>query len=183
MTDYTKSRPATVWSVRGVALLTALMGLVNVLSAATPGLHDRLALLRQVLPLEVRYGSHLAAVLSGFGLLLLAQHLWRRKQAAWSLTIVALIVSAFSHVLKGLDFEEAGLALALAAWVARLRSAFHARSDRPSVRHGLWVLLAAFCFTFAYGVAGLALLDHHFRVDFYPWDAARQVWGDADAVR
>lgn len=163
-------------SVRFVSLLTALMGLVNVLSAATPGLHDRLAILRQLLPLEVRYGSHLASVLSGFALLMLARHLWRRKRAAWSLTVVILLVSAFSHLLKGLDFEEAAFAVGLAAWLLRLRSAFHARSDRPSVRYGLWVLCAALAFTFLYGVAGLALLDRHFRVDFYPMDAARAVW-------
>ncbi|MDQ2800836.1 MAG: phosphatidylglycerol lysyltransferase domain-containing protein [Armatimonadota bacterium] len=166
---------AKTWSVRAVVLLTALMGLVNVLSAMTPSLRDRVALLRPVLPLEVRYGSHLAATLTGFALLLLARHLWRRKRAACLLTIAILLVSALSHLLKGLDYEEAGLALGLAGWLWHQRGQFHARSDRPSVRHAAWVLLAALGFTLAYGIGGLALLDRHFSVDFYPDQAAREV--------
>ncbi len=151
------------------------MGVINVLSAATPGLRDRLALLRQVLPLEVRFGSHLAATLSGFALLLLARSLWRRKRAAWSLTLLILLVSTVSHVLKGLDFEEALLSAGLALWLVRLRPAFSARSDRPSARRALWFLPAALGFTLAYGVLGLALLDHHFTVNFDLMQATRQV--------
>lgn len=158
-----------------MAGLTALMGLVNLLSVTTPGLRDRVALLRPWLPLEIRFGSHLAATLAGFALLLLAGSLARRKRAAWSLTLGILLVSAVSHLLKGLDWEEAGLSLALAAWLVRLRPSFHARSDKPSVRQGLWVAGLALVFTPVYGVLGLALLDHHFSVDFDLWQAARQV--------
>lgn len=151
------------------------MGLVNVFSVTTPALHDRLTLLRAWLPLEVRFGSHLAATLSGFALILLAASLWRRKRTAWSLTIVLLIVSAFGHLFKGLDYEEAGLAVGLALWLLRLRGAFQARSDRPSVRHALCVLAVALVFTLTYGVLGLAFLDHHFSVNFDLAQAARQV--------
>ncbi len=151
------------------------MGLVNLLSVTTPGLRDRLALLRPWLPLEIRFGSHLAATLAGFALLLLAGSLARRKRAAWSLTLGILLVSAVSHLLKGLDWEEAGLSLALAAWLVRLRPCFQARSDKPSVRQGLWVAGLALVFTPLYGILGLALLDHHFSMDFDFGQVARQV--------
>ena len=101
------------------------------------------------------------------------------------MTLVALLVSAASHLLKGLDYEEAGLSLVLALWLGTARALFPARSDRPSVRRALEVLGAAALFSFAYGVLGLALLDRHFRVDFNFLTAARQVallWTQLDST-
>lgn len=162
------------WSVRLAALLTGLMGVINVLSAVTPSLPARLTILRHVLPLEVRYGSHLAATLAGFALLVLAQSLWRRKRAAWLLTLLILIASAVSHLLKGLDWEEALVAVGLASWLFFPRAQFYARSDRPSVRQGVGIVAGAVLFTLAYGVVGLYLLDKQFRVNFGLAAALRQ---------
>ena len=153
-------------SVRVVALLTALMGVINVLSAVTPALASRLALLEQFLPLEVRYGSHLTAALTGFALLLLAGNLWRRKRVAWLLTLIVLVISSMSHLLKGLDYEEAALAAVLAIWLWLLRPHFYARSDPPSIQQGLTALAAALLFTLAYSTIGFYLLDRHFSVNF-----------------
>ena len=88
--------------------------------------------------------------------------------------MVVLIISGASHLLKALDYEEAALSWALAAFLFTLRSHFHAESDRPSVWQGLRVLAGAFVFTLAYGVAGFYLLDRHFKVAFGFWDAVRQ---------
>lgn len=157
---------AEVGSVHIVALLTGLMGVVNVLSALTPTLADRLALLRNYLPLVIRQGGRLTTVLAGFALLILARYLWRRKHVAWLLTLLVLLVSIASHLLKGLDYEEAILATALAIWLWALRAHFHARSDPPSIRQGLTLVAAAFLFTLAYGTLGFYLLDHHYSVNF-----------------
>jgi phosphatidylglycerol lysyltransferase len=154
------------WRVRVVALLTTLMGVLNILSAITPALASRLALLERFFPLEVRHGGHLSAALAGFALLLLAGNLWRRKRVAWLLTLIVLVISSMSHLLKGLDYEEAALAAALAIWLWLLRSHFYARSDPPSVQQGLRALAAALLFTLAYGTMGFYLLDRHFSVDF-----------------
>jgi phosphatidylglycerol lysyltransferase len=162
------------WSVRALAALTGLMGVVNVLSAVTPAMGRRLALMEDISPLEVRQGGRLTAALAGFALLLLANSLRRRKRVAWLLTLVVLGLSAVSHMIKGLDIEEALLAVALGTWLFTLRPLFHARSDTPSVRQGLQVLAAAFGFTLAYGVAGFYLLDRHFSLRFGFGAAVRQ---------
>jgi phosphatidylglycerol lysyltransferase len=73
-----------VWAT---ALLTALIGLVNLWSAVTPGLPRRVAWLREFFPVEIRVGAHLFAALSGFFLLLLAANLLRRKRVAWWLAV------------------------------------------------------------------------------------------------
>ncbi len=162
------------WSVRAVALLTVLMGLLNMLSTITPAMTGRLAQLREVSPLEVRAGSRLTATLAGFALLLLAGALWRRKRTAWLATLVVLGISAVTHLLKGLDYEEAGVAMALVVLLVLLRSHFHARSDLPSIRQGVVVLVIALGFTLVYGMAGFYMLDRHFRVPFSLGAAFRQ---------
>jgi phosphatidylglycerol lysyltransferase len=132
--------------VHGVALLTAAMGVVNVISAVIPAMRDRLRLLHllgEYSPFSIRAGGHLVSALSGFALLLLSVSLWRRKQLGWLLTLLILIISIPVHLLKGLDYEEATLALLLAVLLVYLRPYFHARSDPPSVRQGLLTLLAA----------------------------------------
>jgi phosphatidylglycerol lysyltransferase len=162
------------WGVRGVAILTAVMGLVNVISAVTPSLAARVQIIEKYSPLEVRHGSHLTAAVAGFALLLLAGSLWRRKRVAWLLTLIVLCISMASHLLKGLDYEEALLSGVLALWLFALRSHFYARSDPPSVRQGVQTLAAALGFSLMYGTLGFYLLDRHFQVNFGLGAALRQ---------
>jgi phosphatidylglycerol lysyltransferase len=163
-----------VWGVRFAAILVGMMGLINVLSAVTPSLPERFAIIEQFSPLEVQHGGRLTAVLSGFTLLLLARNLARRKRVAWLLTLATLFVSIFSHLIKGLDYEEAILAMGLLVMLWLMRAHFHANSDRPSIRQGLRVFASASLFTLAYGISGFFLLDHHYSVNFGFWAAARQ---------
>jgi phosphatidylglycerol lysyltransferase len=150
------------------------MGLINLLSAVTPSAAGRIVLLEQYSPLIIRRGGHLASALSGFALLILASNLWRRKRTAWLLTIIVLIISIVSHLLKGLDFEEAALAAGLMIWLIVLRPHFHARSDLPSIKQGLLSMVWALVFTLIYGTSGFYLLDKHFSVNFNLVDSLRQ---------
>ncbi len=167
-------RRLSLWAVRGVAVLTAVMGMVNVLSGANPGLHPRLVLLRGVLPLEVLHGARLASVLAGFALVLVAIGLWRRKRIAWGITVGLCIVTAITHLVKGLDWEEATGATVLALILLVLRRRFVAHSDRPALSWGVITTAFAFLFTLAYGVLGFYLLDIHFKQRFGLRDALYQ---------
>jgi len=169
-----KRLSAEVAGVRTVAILTAVMGVVNVLAAVTPAMRNRLRMLEEYSPLQVGRGGHLTSALAGFALLLLASGLWRRKRVAWLLSLLVLIASVVTHLLKGLDYEEAALAALLSVILVIWRSHFHARSDPPSVQQAIRTLLAALAFTLAYGVTGFYLLDRHFRVSFGLWAALRQ---------
>lgn len=62
--------------VHAVALLTATMGVTNVLSAVTPAIADRAHLSRAYLPFRVETGGHLTSAFAGFALLLLSINLW-----------------------------------------------------------------------------------------------------------
>jgi phosphatidylglycerol lysyltransferase len=153
---------AKVFEVHVAAVAVALVGLVNIVSAVTPAVASRKALLDTILTAGTRHGAHLAAALAGFGLILLSRGLWRRKQTAWAIATALLVVSFISHLVKGLDYEEAVIVGALIVWLWSLRSHFHAMSDRPSVRQGVLVFAAAVVFTVFYGAVGFYLLDRHF---------------------
>lgn len=163
-----------IWGVRLTALLTILMGAVNLISAIRPALHARLLVLQNFLPFEVRTGGRVTAALAGFALFVLASGLWRRKRTSWVMTIIFLAISIFSHLIKGLDYEEASFAVGLILILILLRNSFHAYTDRPSLRRGLIVLAGAFLFTLIYGTVGFFLLDKHFSVKFGLADALRQ---------
>lgn len=152
-----------IWSA---ALLTALVGMVNLWSAVTPSLPERITWLEQLFPVEVRAGAHIFAALSGFFLFMLAANLLRRKRVAWWLAVGLLVMSILSHLVKGLDYEEGLLSLVLLGQLLWLRSNFTAQSDRPSVLQGLRVLLGALLFTLAYGTLGFWLLDRHDAIPF-----------------
>ncbi len=154
------------WGVHVAAGLAALIGAMNVLSAITPSLDARLEILVQAFPIGIRHGARLITALAGFGLLALAGNLLRRKRVAWWLTLLLLVISAVTHLIKGLDYEEAMLAATLAALLMILRPHFHAGSDPPSAGQGLRTLLGAFGFTLAYGAAGFYLLDRHFQFHY-----------------
>ncbi|HBE79886.1 MAG TPA: hypothetical protein DDW65_19220 [Firmicutes bacterium] len=162
------------WSVWAGTFLTALMGIINIFSAIVPALTYRLQLIDDFLPLVVRRGGRLSAALAGFALLLLAGKLKQRKKVAWFLTIVVLIISAVSHLIKGFDYEEAILACFLALWLLTTYSHFHAQSDPPSIKQGFRVFGFALLFTLAYGVTGFYLLDRHFSINFGFWQAVQQ---------
>jgi len=150
------------------------MGVINLLSAVTPSLSQRVALLEPLYPVEIRSSAHILTALSGFFLLILASSLLRRKRTAWVLTLVLLSTSILSHVVKGLDLEESLIAVGLIILLIVNRKHYTAQSDRPSIAAGIKALMASLLFTLVYGTAGFFLLDHSFSIKFSFSDAVRQ---------
>lgn len=149
-----------------VSLLTGVVGVVNLLSAVTPSLPSRVEWLKQLFPFSVRSSAHLFAAITGFLLLTLATNLLRRKRVAWLVTVTLLTISMASHLIKGLDYEEALLCSVVLGQLILMRRMFTAQSDPPSIAQGLRVLAGALVFTLAYGTVGFFLLDREYSVNF-----------------
>ena len=159
--------------VRLVAILTAVMGVLNVLSVIQPALISRISTLTQYSPVAVRQHGAITSILTGFALLILARGLWRHKRMAWILTLLMLALSIAGHLLKQ-NYAEAALAFLLAVYLFAQRSHFHALSDEPSIWQGVQMLAAAFAFTLAYGLIGFYVLDHVYDLPFDLADAWRE---------
>ncbi|QLE56835.1 phosphatidylglycerol lysyltransferase domain-containing protein [Nostoc sp. TCL26-01] len=160
---YQSKTQINLWSA---AILTGIVGVVNLLSAVTPNLYGRNHWLKDFLPFEIRATGHIFAALTGFILLALATNLLRRKRVAWLLTVSLLVISIVSHLLKGWDYEESILSGVLLIQLIFMRHVFTAQSDRPSVARGVRLLFGALLFTLAYGTVGFYLLDGKFTENF-----------------
>ncbi|MDE3072440.1 MAG: bifunctional lysylphosphatidylglycerol flippase/synthetase MprF [Pseudomonadota bacterium] len=121
--------------------LTMVSGAVLLFSGATRALPDRMAILRDVLPLSVLEVSHLLASVIGMLLLILARGLQRRLDAAYVLTLVLLVAGAVFSLLKGIDYEEATLLTLLAMALAPAHRLFYRRASLFSTTFSLgWIL-------------------------------------------
>ena len=151
-----------------LASVIALMGLLNVFSSAFAPVTHRLRWLREVLPLAVTLGSRSLNLAAGFLLMAVAWNLAQRKRVAWLITIWLLLVSAFSHVLKGLDAGEALLALTLLGILWACRRDFIVRSDPGAIQSLLFALPYTLSFFSLYALLGFYLLRHQLRPGFNP---------------
>lgn len=167
-------RWSEIWSVRIAAVLTIFMGILNIISALTPPLAHHYQKIQNFVPLEVRHGGRLTLALSGFALFYLGINLWRRKRAAWLMTISILVISAVGHFIGESNEVEAVLALLLSGLLLIWSPHFHARSDQPSIKQGVKFLLWSIFFTLVYGTIGFYIFDHHFKENFGFLSALKQ---------
>jgi lysylphosphatidylglycerol synthetase-like protein (DUF2156 family) len=142
------------------ALLTAVVGGINILSALYPAIPGRMELLRDVLPLHLIRSSQTATVLVGFLLILLADGLRKRRQRALQLTVALLLLSSVLHLAKGLDFEEAIVTASLASVLIASRRMYSVPSALPVPHQALPGILLLAVLYYAYLLAGFFVLRH-----------------------
>ncbi|MEW6274430.1 MAG: hypothetical protein AB1556_04875 [Bacillota bacterium] len=83
------------------AVLIALNGTVNILSAWLIHHPARIALLKKILPMVVIRGSWLTAVMAGSVQLFLSYSLGRRKLLAWRIASIVLLLAIATNLLRG----------------------------------------------------------------------------------
>jgi lysyl-tRNA synthetase class 2 len=138
-----------------LAAATLLLGLADVISAVTPEQHSRLVELRQIVPLSVAHAASATTAVAGILLMMLAHGLRRRKRRAWRAVVGVLAASVVLHIVKGLDGEEAFVALVLLVLLVLQRREFYAAGD-PSTRWRAPVVFVGMLVTSF--VAGITLL-------------------------
>ncbi|HYT26857.1 MAG TPA: hypothetical protein VEP73_10290, partial [Actinomycetota bacterium] len=142
-------------SARAASAIALLAGLLNLASAALPAERSRLALLDAMVPGAVSSGAAVWTAAAGVGLILLAGGLRRHRRTAWVATLGLLAGSAVSHLVKGLDVEEALVEAFLAGLLTAKGDRFTAHPGpgerAPVVRPAIAVAVT----TLTFGVAGL----------------------------
>jgi lysyl-tRNA synthetase, class II len=138
-----------------LAALVAAAGILDIASAATPELTERLRMVEAVAPDAVPGLASAVIVPTGLALILLARGLRRRRRRAWQLTVALVVAAAVLHILKGLDYEEASFSIALALALVARRHDFDRAGD-PETRAQLALRAVAYALAiFAYGAAAL----------------------------
>jgi lysylphosphatidylglycerol synthetase-like protein (DUF2156 family) len=138
---------------RIVWMSTFAAGWMNIISALYPAIPSRVILLREILPLQAIRGSQTATVVTGFCLILVADGLRKRRRRALHIAVGLLLASSVLNLTKGLDIEEAAVAIILAAILLYRHRAFDVPAPIPSpwllVRHWLAFTALFYCYVFS----------------------------------
>ncbi|MRG57190.1 bifunctional lysylphosphatidylglycerol flippase/synthetase MprF [Phyllobacterium sp. SYP-B3895] len=156
----------------GIAFLG---GIVLLISAVIPGLHSRLEVLADILPMPFLEMSHLGASFVGLALLIVARGLARRLWRAWFLALILFSLGAIFALTKSLAWEEALIVTLMAGTLLLFRDSFYRRplNERFTLTWG-WLASIG---TTAFAVIWLGFFAYH-HVEYanelwweFAWDA------------
>ncbi|MCB0585250.1 MAG: lysylphosphatidylglycerol synthetase family protein [Phaeodactylibacter sp.] len=160
------------------ALLLFALGLVNILSAITPAEPERLHLLKEYLPLAAIHASTYFVLFSGVLMLGVGAYLLRGLRSAWLMAVALSGLSLITHLSKGIDYEEAAIALVVLGSLLYQRKQYFIRTDLRLARRSLFPGLVTVGGVLLFGTVGFFFMDEkHFTADFTLWQSFRQALG------
>ena len=120
-----KSRIDARTRARLLGCFVAAVGLIDIGSALTPAVDHRFELISGYVTPSVRETAAGATALVGLALLLIGRGLVHRRKLAYRMALVLLAVSTVTHIVKGLDIEEAIIAADRRGHARALAAALH----------------------------------------------------------
>jgi lysylphosphatidylglycerol synthetase-like protein (DUF2156 family) len=141
---------------RIAATAIAFAGILNLASAVTVPIASRLTALGRFTPIEIPEVAAALVAMCGIGLLLLARGVRRGQRHAWLFANALLLLSVVGNVTKGLDIEEAIIALLVVVFLLVHRDDFTAPANPSSWRRGLGAALLAIAVAIVGGTVGVA---------------------------
>ncbi|WP_172255360.1 bifunctional lysylphosphatidylglycerol flippase/synthetase MprF [Saccharibacillus deserti] len=155
-----------IWALGKLVLAC---GLILLLSAATPGLFERLHFMSRFLSTPLLKLSQQISVVIGFMLIILSSGISLRLRRAHRLTSLLLVAGAVFTFIKAFDYEEAIflLVVALLLWVSRARF-YRSGATLSRKRIGLWFLFTLLLAGLYYliGTSSRPRFLHHLPPDF-----------------
>ena len=167
--------PPRPHAAKVLAWLTALGGLLNLL-ALLPVAHDRHGIADHLLDLSDRVVGHVASVVIGLALMVVAVQLARGKRRAWEAALVLFAAGAVVHLLKGphpvLVLYTVGMVIAL-VWH---RDAFPARPDPGSLLEVARFAVGYLVLVLTFGTVTLLLEQEHVEEGLTVWGVLKAIF-------
>ncbi len=149
------------------AVLIFALGIVNIISVLTPALPERIRLLRDYLLIDFVSFSNSFVFIAGLFLLVTAAFMLRGLRTAWWFAIALSVISVVGNITKGIDYEEATIALLIVGSLIATRKEYHLRTNPRLGTVGLQTAMLSMAAVMLYGVVGFYFLDKkHFQIDF-----------------
>lgn len=149
------------------AVLIFFLGIINIISVLTPVVPERLRILKDYLIVDVISFSNSFVLVAGLFLLVTAAFMLRGLRTAWWFAIAFTIISVFGHITKGIDYEEATIALIVAGALIATRKEYCIKSSPELGDTGLRTAFLSIAAVMIYGIVGFYFLDkNHFHNDF-----------------
>lgn len=149
------------------AILIFALGIVNIISVLTPAIPERLNLLSDYLLIDLVSFSNSFVLITGLFLLLTAAFMLKGFRTAWWFALALSIISIFGHITKGIDYEEAMVALLVIAILWSTRKEYYVKSNPRLGTIGIQTAFLSIAAVIVYGIIGFYFLDKkHFQIDF-----------------
>jgi len=154
------------------SILLFVLGLVNIFSSITPAIPGRIQFMQHLLSLEGIHASTWIVFISGFVLMGVSVYLVRGLRSAWIMAVFLTSVSLLGHLTKGMDWEEASLALVVLGSLVYQRKQYFIKSDIRLLGASLVPGLMATATVIIFGMLGFYFLDtKHFNTEFNLWQS------------
>lgn len=149
------------------AIFLLLLGGVNIFSALTPAIPERLHLLRDFMPLSVMEFSNMAVLLMGVAMVISSAFLLTGAKNAWRMALSISSISLILHLTKAFDYEEALVALLSIGILWHTRKAYFVKYNVTFQLKSLQKVMLLIIALFTYSVAGFYFLQvRHLDFDF-----------------
>jgi phosphatidylglycerol lysyltransferase len=149
------------------AFLIFALGILNIVSVLTPAIPERLKILKEYLLVDFVSFSNSFVLLAGLFLLVTAAFMLKGLRTAWWFAIGLAFVSVFGHITKGIDYEEATIALFIVGSLLATRKEYYVKSNPKLGTVTLQTAFLSMSAVLLYGIAGFYFLDKkHFLIDF-----------------
>lgn len=149
------------------AMAIFLLGIVNIISVATPPLAERMRLDRYYLPMEAIHASKLMVLVMGVALMVTSAYLIKGLRAAWMAALLFTILSLIGNIAKALDYEESLLALFIIILLISNAKQYRVKTNPKWIRIGFatfFILLLSVC---VFDFLSFYFIDkRHFGIDF-----------------
>jgi phosphatidylglycerol lysyltransferase len=154
------------------AILIFILGIINIVSAVTPAIAERVHRLEDFIPLDAIAASNFFILISGAFLLLTAIFLLKGQKNAWWIALFLSLFSIVGHLTKAIDYEEAMAAGMVVIMLLFSRREYIIRSNPKWHTVGIRTALVSIFAVLIYGTIGFYFLDKkHFNIDFNIWQS------------
>lgn len=156
-------------------ILLFILGIVNIISAVTPAIKARLHALLELIPVFAIKASTWFILFSGFLLLMLSVYLFRGLKRAWLMAVVLTSFSFIAHLAKGIDYEEAIIALITLVFLIISRDQYLVK-PKISIRENQWIpALMVLVSVLIFGTLGFYFINvRHFGTHFTVWESVQE---------
>ena len=156
------------------ALFILFLGIINIISVATPAIQERVKYLKGFIPVDAIAASNYFVIIAGILLLLTAVFMLKGLKNAWRIAFFLSVVSFIGNLTKAIDYEEAIASLIVIGMLLYSRKEYQVKANPKLNTVGILTAVVSFAIVLVYGTIGFYYLDKaHFNIDFNLWQSVR----------
>lgn len=149
------------------AVAIFVLGIINIISVATPPLAERMRLDRYYMPVEAIHASKLMVLVIGVALLVTSAYLIKGIRAAWIAAMILTALSIVGNLVKALDYEESLFAMFILVLLISNSKQYRIKTNRKWIRIGFATFFIALISVCIFDFLSFYFIDkRHFGIDF-----------------